>query len=215
MWYAIFQWFVKITGFLPWWIITGQKTYYEDKKQQGKRIKGKAIVVSNHKSVWDVAAMLFLFPFRTMRCLVAEIMYQKNPFMTFFLKGMGGIKIERDSHDFAFLEKSCKILDKGGVIEIYPEARLPRAEEETPLPFKPSVIYMALQTGAPIIPVYTNGEYFSKKRARAIIGTPFDARELYDETLTEKENISIITEMLRKRIIELGNELDRQTNENN
>ena len=150
-----------------------------------------------------------------MRCLVAEIMYQKNPLMTFFLKGMGGIKIERDSHDFSFLEKSCAILEKGGAIEIYPESRLPRPDEESPLPFKPSVIYMALQTGAPIIPIYTNGEYFSKQRARVIIGTPFDARELYDESLSEKENIAMITEQLRKRIIELGYELDRQTNENN
>ena len=125
MWHTIVQWFVKITGFLPWQIITGQKTYYEDKSVQSKRIKGNAIIASNHKSVWDVAAMLFLFPFRTARCLIAEVMFQKNPFFSFFLKAFGGIKIERDAHDFSFLDQSCKILEKGGVVEIYPESRLP------------------------------------------------------------------------------------------
>lgn len=214
MWHTIVQWFVKITGFLPWYLLSRPKIYYEDKTTQSRRIKGSAILAPNHKSVWDVAAMLFVFPFRTARCLIAEIMFQKNPFFSFFLKAFGGIKIDRDAYDFTFVEKSCDILEKGGVVEIYPEARLPLEGEATPLPFKPSVIYMALQTGAPIIPIYTNGEYFSKQRANIIIGKPFDARAYYDEERSEKDNVSFITEKLRERIIELQHELQRQTNQN-
>lgn len=210
MWYAFTNWFVKLTGGLPYFFGCRPKTYFEDKSVQSARIKGKAIIVSNHKSVFDVAIMMFVFWRRTLRCIVAELMFRKNPFLTFFLKAIGGIKVERNAHDFAFMEKSLEILDKGGVVEIYPESRIPNEGEETPLPFKPSTAYIALRSGAPIIPVYTNGNFFGKERTRVIIGTPIDAQALYNENLTEKENLQNVTEYLRNRIVELSHELERQ-----
>jgi 1-acyl-sn-glycerol-3-phosphate acyltransferase len=109
------------------------------------------------------------------------------------------------------MDKCNKILDKGGLIEIYPESRLARKGEEKPLPFKPSAVYMALSSGAPIIPVYHNGEYSGKKGACAMVGKPFYARDYYDDNLSERENVEIITEKLRNRIIKLKDELDKRT----
>lgn len=76
--------------------------------------------------------------------------------------------------------------------------------------FKPSAVYMALESGAPIIPTYNNAEHFSKKNLHVIIGKPIDVRALYDDSLSEKENISNITQILRRKVIELGEELNRQ-----
>ena len=197
------NWFVKITGWYLYLPIYRPKIHYEDKKVQGRRIKGKAIVCSNHTEVWDFAQILFLFPTRTLRCVVAELMYEKNFFMSTFLKATGSIKVDRNNHDFAWIEKCNKILDKGGVIELYPEARIPLPHEEKPQPFKPSAVYLALQSGAPIIPVYTDGNYFGKGRSHVVIGKPIDARELYDDKLSEQENLQIITDILRNKIIEL------------
>ncbi len=211
--YWFIHWFIKITGFIPWLFGYRAKIYYEDKSVQGRRIKGKAIVMPNHHSVMDVALNMFVFWNRTLRCLAAELMYEKNIFMTLMLKLMGYIKVDRDSHDFSFLGKSEKVLNKKGVIEIYPESRLPKKGEEKPLEFKPSVVYLALSTGAPIIPVYHTGALFKKDRARIIIGKPIDVREWYDDTLCERENIEIICKKLRERVIELGNELERQRKE--
>ncbi len=208
---GIFNWFVKITAWLPQFICFRTKIYYEDKTVQGRVIKGKAIVISNHRSIYDIAMMMFLFPKRTLRCLIAEIMFTKNVIFSLFLKALGGIKVDRKAHDFSFVEKSCKILENGGVIEIYPEARLPRKEEIPPLPFTPSAAYMALLSGAPIIPVFTNGKYFTKDRARVIIGTPINVRELYNEEFSEQENLKIISEFMRNKIIGLENELNRQS----
>ncbi len=204
------NWFVKITGYIPQLFVFRTKIYYEDKKIQGIRIRKKAIVMSNHHTIYDVAGMIFLFPFRTLRCLVAELMFKKNFLMTFLLKMLGAIKVERNTHDFSFIDKSLKVLDKNGVIEIYPEARVPLKGEELPLPFKPSVAYIALHSGAPIIPVATNGKFFHKERARVIIGKPIDVREWYDDSLDEKQNLANITEKLREKIIELNDQLERQ-----
>ena len=210
---SLFHWFVKITGWIPQLFIFRIKTYYENKALQSKKIRGKAIVVSNHISLFDVGLMMMLFWRRTLRCVVAEVLYEKHAIVRLFLRCLGAIKVDRDSHDFAFIGKCKKILDRGGVVEIYPEARLPKEGDVLPLEFKPSAVYLALESGAPIIPVYQDGNHFSKKRCEMIIGTPFMARELYDDSLTEKENISLITEKLRGKIIELREELERQRKE--
>ena len=63
-----------------------------------------------------------------------------------------------------------------------------------------------------MIPVYTNGAYFSKKRARVIIGKPLYARELADDSLSEKENLERISAILREKIISLEKQLYEQTN---
>lgn len=203
----ICNWFVKITGWLPQLILFRIRVYYEDKTVQNKRIKGKAILVSNHNSIMDFAVLMFVFWRRSLRCAVAELMYHKNIFMTLLLKALGCVKVERNDHDFSFLGKLKKILDNGGVVEIYPESRIPEKSEVRPLEFKPSYVYLALETGAPIIPIYNNGKMFTKERTRVIIGKPIFVDELYDSALSEKENINNINHYIRGRIIELGKEI--------
>lgn len=207
-----FNWFVKITGFIPQLLMFKTKVYYEDKKVQDRHIKGKAIIVSNHNYLMDFAVLMFVFWRRNLRCAVAELMFHKNVFLTILLKGLGCVKVERDSHDFSFLNRLKKILDKGGVVEIYPESRLPQKGEERPLEFKPSYVYLALESGAPIIPVYSNAKLFGKERERIIIGRPILVDELYDPTLSERENIDRINGYVRNKIIELEKELKKQEN---
>ena len=205
----LFHWFVKITGWLAYWIVFCPKYYYEDKKRQSRRIRGSAIVISNHASVWDVAILLFAFPLRTLRCAVAELMYQKNALMSLFLRLFGAIRVDRTSRDLSFLSTCERILSGGGVVEIYPEARIPQKGEERPLAFKPSAVLLALRSGAPVIPVCHRSPYFGKGRTKVMIGAPIDVRELYDDTLSEKENIIKITEGIRRRIIEFETELQK------
>ena len=209
--YGFFQSFVRFTAWPVQWLCFRTKIHYEDKKVQGRRIKGPAIIVSNHTAVYDFAVMLFVFPFRTLRYLMAEVLFKKKG-LGRFLKMMGGVMVDRDAYDFAFLEKSKEILDKKGVVGIFPEGRLPLKDEERPIPFTPSAAYLALMSGAPIIPAYTDGSYFKKKRAHVIIGKPVDAQSLIDEGLSEKENIEKVNGYLRRRIVELRDELQRQRN---
>ncbi len=203
--YCLFQWYVKLTGFLPQLLIFRTKTSYEDKSVQGRAIKGKAIVVSNHRALLDFGVLMFTFPFRTLRCAAAELLYHKNFFMTALITLLGCVRVERDQCDFSFLDRLRSVLDKGGVVEIFPESRLPSQEGDTcPLPFKPSYVYLALESGAPIIPVYHNGCAFRKERLQVVIGKPIDVLSLYDSTLSEKENAEKINHYVRSKIIELS-----------
>ena len=206
--YFLFQWFVKITAFLPQLFVFRLKVHYEDRSVQGRHIRSKAIVVSNHNALMDFGVLLYVFWSRTLRCAVAEVVYRKNIFMTALLKLLGCVKVERDRCDFDFLNRLKGILDRGGVVEIFPEARLPRKDEERPLAFKPSYVYLALESGAPILPVYSNAKIFGREREQVVIGKPIDAVALYDGALSEKENVRRINEYVRSKIIELGKQLE-------
>lgn len=208
-----FNAFVKATGWLPQKIAFRTKIEYEDKAVQGRHIKGPAIIICNHTSVFDYAVLLFVFFTRTLRVQMAEVLFQKKP-LGLFLKMMGGIYVNRDTHDFSFMGKSEELLRKGKVAGIFPESRLPLKNEERPLPFKPSAAYIALAADVPVIPVYTNGSYFNlKKRAHVIIGTPMNVHDFADDARSEKENIDRLTNAMRERIIRLGRMLDDTADE--
>jgi 1-acyl-sn-glycerol-3-phosphate acyltransferase len=153
--------------------------------------------------------LLFVFFWRTLRTQMAEVLFEKG-LLGRFLTCMGGIRVDRNSHNMGFVEQSVRILERDGVLCVFPEARLAREGESRPLPFQTSPFYIALESGAPIIPVYTNGCYFQKKRARVRIGTPIDARSLWHADEDEKTNLERITETVRQTVIELGKELERE-----
>lgn len=205
--YAILNGVVKVTAYLPQRIVFNIKTYYENKTRQSRRIDGPAIIICNHHTVYDYAGLIFLFPGRTLRVQMAEVLFEKK-LLGVFLKAMGGIFVNRKANDYSFVDASTEILRKGGVVGIFPESRIPLPDEEKPLPFAPSAAYIALSTGVKVIPVFSNGKYFTRERARMVIGEPMCASDYVDESLTDKENIARVTEVFRNKIIELGKLID-------
>lgn len=200
----LFQLFIRITGYPVYRFWVNPRFRYEDRKAQGRLIKGKAIIVSNHTTVWDFGFWLYALPFRAHRCIMADVLKHISFFLTLFLKMNQGIFVSRKAQDLGFIKQCQHILDKGGVVQVFPESRIAEADEEKPLPFKPSFVHMALECDAPIIPLYSSGEYFKKGRVRAAIGKPIYVKELYDESKSHKENLLDIAEIVRRKVIELG-----------
>ena len=210
MWIKFVNTFTKVTGWLAQKIVFRIKIFYEDKTCQSRKIEGSAILMSNHTSVWDYAIWLFVFIGRTLRFQMAELLFDK-PVLSIFLRSMGGIKVDRNSHDFSFMDASMKVLEDGGVVGVFPESRIPQPGEQRPLPFKPSAAWLALMSGAPVIPVYTNGSYFRRERVKVVVGAPMYAADFTDDSLSEKENIARVNEAFRTRIIELERILHDQS----
>ena len=211
MFIFLFNWFVKITGWPIQWLCFHKKIYYEDKTAQSRRIKGKAILITNHLSVYDYPLAMFVFFTRTLRFQMSELV-MKKPGLGLLLRMLGGIYVDRNAHDYGFITKSQKILEKGGLVGICPEGRLPKEGEEKPLPFQEGAAYLALTTDTVIIPMVTDGSYFNfKKRARVIIGTPIHPSDIADPALNEKENIQKLNRHMREKIINLGKELHDRT----
>ena len=210
----VLTWFVKLTGLPVQYFYFHKKIYYEDKKHTSRKIKGGALIVSNHTSVYDYPLVMYTFFKRTIHTLVAEVIYEKGSFMTHLMNGLGAIRVDRNSYDFRFMQEMIDVLNNNKVGLVYPESRIPKEDEiGTLLDFKPSYVYLALQTGAPIIPVYTNGVYGKlkkqkKDRARIIIGKKFYINDLYDSNKSEKENIEFINDYVKNKIKSLGEQLE-------
>ena len=202
-----FSWFTKITGFIPQAIYLRRKTLYVNKEAQGRKIKEPAIIISNHTNLMDFAVYMFTFPNATICPLVAEITYDKNKVMKFLMKHWGAVRVDRDSYDFSFMSDLIEKLDNNNSIIIFPEGRIPQ-EGEGLLPFKPSFVYVAKEANVPIIPTYTTGRYGSGK-TKVVIGEKIYVNDLYDPTLSQKENINKIClyfENYVRRLGEIANE---------
>ncbi|MCH5151856.1 MAG: 1-acyl-sn-glycerol-3-phosphate acyltransferase [Clostridiales bacterium] len=215
-----FLWFVKLTGLPLQYFYFRKKIYYEDKSIQRRKIKGGALVVSNHYSVYDYPLIMYTFFGRSLRTLVAEVIYQKGKFMSWFMKRLGAIRVDRDSYDFSFMSAMVKCLKDRQVGLVFPESRIGEENEKLDgmLEFKPSFVYMALEAGVPIIPVYVNGVYGKDKRkkhdrARIIIGKPINLQEMYDENKSEKDNINDLCNYVREYIKNLGKLLEQKKRE--
>lgn len=196
--------FVKLTGILPALLFFKPKRYDLNGKRQ--RLPRSCILVSNHTSLMDFALYLCCFPFRTLHFLMAEVLFRKGKLFAAFLRGLGGIRVDRDTLDFGFVRQSLAVLDKGGVVGIFPESRLP--VNGVHFPFKPSVVFIALHTDAPIVPIYTDGNYGLFKRAHYMVGEKIYLREMCSgESQKELERM---TAYLEKTVYALGDELAKR-----
>ena len=206
----IVLWFVKITGWIPNLLYLKRKTYYKNNNKKIKKRKEPVVIISNHTSLMDFPLYMYTFFGSTIRPLVAEITYNKNWFMKIFLKLLGGIKVDRDSFDFSFMGECINSLEKKQSVLIFPEGRLPKKDETELLPFKPSFVYIALESNAPIIPIYTNGKYGFKGKTRVIVGEKIYVSDLMDENKSTEENINNICNYFRDYIIKLRDELNEK-----
>lgn len=178
----IFLGFVKLTGAIPALIFFKPKVYRVSKNS---KLKKGMILVSNHKSLMDFVLYLILFFGKTVRFLMAEVLFNKGKLFANFLFAIGGIYVNRDACDLSFMNESVNTLEKNGNVAVFPEGRLPVAGKS--FPFKPGVTYIATKSGAQILPVYTDGYYGLFKRARVVIGEPFKISDYIEGELNEKE----------------------------
>ena len=198
--------FVKLTGILPALLFFKPKIYYKN-ENCSRKLPKPCILMSNHKSLMDFVLYLMIFPWRTLRFLMAEVLFRKGKLFSWFLHRLGGIYVDRDAFSFEFVGQSLDVLDRGGCVGIFPQGRLPVGGKD--FPFKPSVAYIGLRSDAPIIPVYTDGNYGLFKRAHVMIGEPIYLPQMAEKELTQEVYDSVTAE-LQKTVEDLGKELEKR-----
>ena len=195
--------FVKVTGALPALIFLKPRIKLAPGAK--RQLPKSCILVSNHISLMDFVVYLLVFPFRTIRFLIAEVLYNRSKLFARFLNLIGGIRVDRDAKSFDFVSHALNVLDDGGSIGVFPQGRLPLKGQQ--FPFTVSTAFIALHTSAPIIPVYTDGNYGISKRVGVVIGAPIYLKELCIEGLSEQEQLSHLTKLLEEKVFALKEEL--------
>lgn len=156
-----------------------------------------AILAVNHISEIDplsVAHMVYnqgLLP-----TIMAKAELWKVPVLRQALQATRMIPVERTRDGGRSLEAARQALASGRVIVVYPEGTVTRDPEGWPMTARTGAARLALQTGAPLVPVGQWGiqellpypsrslRPFPRRTARMRVGHPVDLSDLRDRPLT-------------------------------
>ena len=200
--------FVKFTGFPVAIFYMRPKIYYMNPKKKHYKLPKPCIVMSNHTSLWDHPFYMRVFLFRTIHWLMGEVLFQKSKFFSWFLYSMGGIYVDREAHNFNCIRVALKLLEQGKTVGVFPQGRLP--VNGVPFPFMPGIAMLATRTDAPIVPVYTDGNYGMFKRVHVMIGEEIHIKDYMKTKTPSGEEIRRLTKILEEKNNEVKAELERR-----
>ncbi|MDR1823810.1 MAG: 1-acyl-sn-glycerol-3-phosphate acyltransferase [Bifidobacteriaceae bacterium] len=148
--------------------------------------EGPAILAGNHLAVIDSFFLPILIPRRVY--FIAKSDYftgrgLKGRFIAGFMRGLGMIPVDRSggSASLAALDKGKEILAKGQLFGIYPEGT--RSPDGRLYRGKTGVARLAIETGAPVVPVVMVGTNIAQPpgkripklvRVGMVVGEPLD-----------------------------------------
>ncbi|MEA3020827.1 MAG: hypothetical protein QOI47_2351 [Actinomycetota bacterium] len=117
---------------------------------------GPAIVVANHRSYFDTAALgLTVAPSgRPLRFLGKKEVFDA-PIVGALARSMGGIRVARGSGSDEPLRAAARALEAGELVALMPQGTIPRGREffEPELKGRSGAARLAKMTGAPIVPL--------------------------------------------------------------
>lgn len=121
---------------------------------------GPVILASNHLSLADFIFLGLVSPRHITFVVKAEAFAIPGPagrFLTWLLRTMGQLRVDRGAGRGAqaALDASRTVLDEGGVVGIYPEGT--RSPDGRLYKGRTGVGWLALASGAPVIPVAMHG----------------------------------------------------------
>jgi 1-acyl-sn-glycerol-3-phosphate acyltransferase len=119
------------------------------------KAKGPLLVASNHRSFLDPFAIAVTLPWRRPLQFVAKVELFEKPWQGWILSRLGAFPIRRGESDEEAMETSRLVLERGGVVCIFPEGTRIRAGSLAEP--KRGVGRLALETGAAVLPVAVVG----------------------------------------------------------
>lgn len=118
--------------------------------------KGPAIVVSNHRSYFDVVALglTVMQTGRPLRFLGKREVFDA-PVVGQMATALGGIRVERGSGSDEPLRRAAEALEAGELVAVLPQGTIPRGRAffDPVLRGKTGAARLAAMTGAPVVPV--------------------------------------------------------------
>lgn len=171
--------------------------------KENLRVKGKAIFICNHRSMWDPLIIALCTP-RTVHFMAKKEIFEK-PIGRMFFKGLNAIPVNRKNVDMQSLKNALKVLNSGKVFGIFPEGK--RAVTDYIDEFEKGTAFFAIRSGAPVIPIYIHPD--SQRRGRPVLmaGKAINIGEIAANT-SKSALMEVVTNELSDAVAALGNELE-------
>ena len=134
--------------------------------KQNLRVKGKAIFICNHRSMWDPVIIAICTP-RMVHFMAKKELFD-NPVGRVFFKSLFVFPVNRKTADMKSIRQSLKLLRDGKVFGIFPEGR--RSATDGMDEFEKGTAFIAAKSGAPIVPIYINPKKSRSGRSLLYVG---------------------------------------------
>ena len=184
------------------WLIFRPKVY-GNKKALG--IKGKVIFICNHINLLDPIMIAIASP-RLIHFMAKKELF-KSKIAQIILKAVLVFPVDRGSADLKSLKKALALLEKGKAFGIFPEGRRMVADRMDE--FELGTAFIAMRSGAPVVPIYLHNKSFDGKGVRMIVGDPIFAEES-SMALSRRENEVLLMQRMKNTLIRLNKELDEK-----
>lgn len=163
--------------------------------RKNTRVKGRAVIISNHLSMWDPLFIAVMF--RRQIYWMGKIELFKNKFLKFFFTLVKTFPVRRGEGDLPAIRHAFNVLRKEKLLGIFPEGT--RVKGADLRRFEPGTSMIALKNKAPIIPIYIKGEYKLFRRMTMIIGEPVQLSD-YVGDKTNTTTVTHATEFLENKV---------------
>ena len=114
---------------------------------------GPVILAANHRSMWDVPIHVIACP-RPITFMAKAELYRYR-FLAWAWRVLGGFPVRREINDIRAIDTGLAVLERDEVLCLYPEGT--RSKTGEMLPFLKGTAWIALKTGAPIVPCGLKG----------------------------------------------------------
>lgn len=198
----LFYDFVKITGVIPGYIWLRPKLRYINAKAR-RRIRGGALVISNHRGFIDPIYLQFAIWYRRHRFVCLESFFKGKKAWLF--RAFLCIPIDKENVSLDSVRDIIAHLENDELVTIFPEGQVNDGTGEMAA-FKSGVVLMALRSGKPIVPIYIKERKHFLSRLTAAIGEPIDINEVYKDVPMFKK-LELTSKMLEEKEEELKNYL--------
>lgn len=171
------------------------------------------IVVPNHVTEIDPLIVgHFLYSNRVLPHFLAKESLFRVPVLAPILRWVKQVPVSRGATTAGgSLAVSRQVIDEGGAIIVYPEGTLTRDPDLWPMRGRTGAARLALQTGAPVVPIVHWGAQelfpryakrlhpFPRKRVTVVVGAPVDLAE-FDGRPLDRTVLAAATEKIMAAI---------------
>ena len=132
---------------------------------------GAALVCVNHSSVLDPIFIGLGLGNKHQPHIIAKKELFSIPILSWLIKGLGAISVDRSKADVGTIKNSLNYLKKGSKVSIFPEGTRVANDESNEA--KQGAIKIAERAAAPILPIYLPRKKRIFSKVVIVIGEPY------------------------------------------
>ena len=190
--------FVKITAAIPGLLWFRPKRIYVNENAK-KKIKGGALLISNHSTNIDPIILMFAIYYRRHHFIATKEVFNTK-IKRFLFENFHCIEIDRDNFGMNVFRRIIDLLKCGKLVVMFPEGHVTKDEEVQK--FKSGVVLMSVSSKKPIVPVYIKIRKNIWHRQCIVFGEPINPIEVLGDkpSLSDMDKIAVILREKEKEL---------------